>query len=70
MGAIKRIIEKLSNYPGVKFGRLGKRLEIGAANDGGFPLAFVEEKHGYRVWFGPCPLHFQDENEALDHVAV
>jgi hypothetical protein len=68
-GAIERVIRKLSGYPGLKFGRLGNRLEIEAPNADGFPLTFVEEEKGCRVCFGPCPLRFRSADEALDHLA-
>jgi hypothetical protein len=69
MSAIDRIIQKLSKYPGVKFGRAGNRIEIEKPNPGGFPLSFVEEEKIFSVYFGSNRCHFDKEEEALDYLA-
>jgi|GEM_PF-5163800 len=66
MPPIERIIQKLSVYPNLKFGRVGNRLEIEKPNPEGFPLSFIEDKDGFTVYFGLNHWRFDDENEALD----
>jgi len=69
MPAIEKILEKLSKYPTLKFGRLGNRLEIDKSNPEGFNMTFIEDKDGYTVYFGPNRWHFENEDEALDYLA-
>jgi hypothetical protein len=69
MTAIDAIVLKLSGYPGLRFGKLGNRLEIDPPNPGGFPLSFAEEGNGFTVSFGSNHWHFQEEAEALDYLA-
>lgn len=67
--AIEKILKRLSEYPGLQFGKAGPRLEIAKPNPGGFPMSFVEEAQGFSVYFGPLRCRFESEDEALDHLA-
>jgi hypothetical protein len=69
MAAIEKIIGTLSGHPGVKFGRVGNRLEVEPQGPDGFPVSFIQETSGFTVLLGPCRWHFEDEKEALDHFA-
>jgi ligand-binding SRPBCC domain-containing protein len=68
-GATARVIRKLTEFPGLRYGRLRDRLEIEAPGPEGFPLSFVEETGVCKVFFGPCPLRFKDADEALEYLA-
>jgi hypothetical protein len=69
MPAIEKIINKLSGFLNLKFGRVGNRLEIEKPNPEGFPLTFIEEKDGFTVRFRSNHWHFDEESESLDYLA-
>jgi hypothetical protein len=69
MAAIEKILATLSDYPGVRFGRLANRLEVEPQGPDGFPVAFIEEARGYTLVLGRCRMHFEEERDALDHFA-